>query len=505
MCKRERYKKPTEVKDGNLWNKLEESSLREHTDSAAVEFVTKGELRAISDGIDRRFEEQTAQILEMFSQLRYSMKSRHNSRSRSVSNGSEDVGPSRNVGNKNFAKASPIDAAVDASDARQKADVADTSPARLSVDNELQLSPTKVQTVKSFCVMLKEAMPAAIVQFKEDAATFEAKYAERVKVAFSIEKDLATSVCLKHKPRLERSDFLKLPNEDVYKLLFAYAIPETAMEWRRAFEKSVKLARSKNTHDATPTDFDKHYMDMQIFITSFKEIYNYMLPDNVDQIKRVVPPFMGAAKIIASNSENGVSDGATMVNIFMDLCPGGYGKDWNRLIFPYGFKEVKEVKDINSYLDHLLRRIMEYQVLSVELRPLADFMGRKSGKHNHFRNFREAGFQNRQQVNQVTGAQILEDSDYDSQFQSYESSESVNDDSSVGEESYEPMEPVDDNRMYQLVPTSVKACFKMVDKGQCEGVLNGKCSYSHDNDIVLKALPFHSITVSGIAYASNNL
>ena len=49
-----------------------------------------------------------------------------------------------------------------------------------------------------------------------------------------------------------------------------------------------------------------------------------MLPDNVDQVKRIVPPFTGSSKLAGGGNSEGF-EGNSMAGIFADLCPGGVG------------------------------------------------------------------------------------------------------------------------------------------------------------------------------------
>ena len=93
-----------------------------------------------------------------------------------------------------------------------------------------------------------------------------------VKIGFCIEKQIVTAICFKQNVTISRDEFLGLQNDEIYKLLFAYAIPETASEWRKIFESSVQLARSKERYNATSSNFDKLYEDTQVFITSFREL-----------------------------------------------------------------------------------------------------------------------------------------------------------------------------------------------------------------------------------------
>jgi hypothetical protein len=53
------------------------------------------------------------------------------------------------------------------------------------VSSGLSVSTSKVHTVKSFRGVLSKATPAAIVQFKEEVKTFQAKHNEEVFIALT--------------------------------------------------------------------------------------------------------------------------------------------------------------------------------------------------------------------------------------------------------------------------------------------------------------------------------
>ncbi len=350
------------------------------------------------------------------------------------------------------------------------------------------LSAPKVHTFKSFHGKLNEITPASIVKFKDEVDNFEARNEGHVvKVGFYIHKDIVTAVCNKQVIPISSRDFFKLSNAEIYKLLFNYAIPDTAAEWKKVFEQSVKFARSKETYGATATNFDRLFADTQIFMQSFREMYSYMLPPTMEQVKRVVPPFMGTSKMPGSGYDNGMIDGASMVGIFADLCPGGYGGNWNKIIFPYGLRDIKEVKDVDTYLEYVMKRLLAFKTIGIELRPVAEFIGKRHANETVKHNFQKPDTGKREQVFQVSGIgnfKIDSDGDY-GEMNDDDPYDDSDDGSNVDEN--DRYDSDDEIEMIHAINLPVRACFKMVYKGWCENQKNGMCEYSHDKSVIMKA------------------
>ena len=358
---------------------------------------------------------------------------------------------------------------------------ADQSPLRIPTLNDLNLSSAKVHTVKSFKGLLKNATPSEIVTFKQEVEDYQSLH-EDVKVGYYIKADLVTSLIFKLELKINRNEFLILSNEVIFKMLFQFSIPETPSEWCKVFQRSVKLAGSRERYQATATNFDKLYADTQIFITSFREIYRFMIPQTRDQIKLVVPPFMGTSKLPGGSSANEGAEGTSMVALFVELCPGGFGKEWNRLIFPYGLREVvREVNNVDTYLDYILKRLLELKTLSVKLRPLADILDKSASKHV-YRASKEAGIPTRERVNQLAGSWNSDDESSCESDLSYSScSSKYNSDIDDDEQDIQAM----------AADQASRPCFKLANKGHCDGMNNGKLSFELLNLLLPICLTCH--------------
>ena len=464
--------KPVEITNDKDW---EEQLAKDQPTSSVGNFVTRDDLIPMLASFVTKDDlaQMTNQLMEVFLQSR--VRTRSGSQASNASNGGDMTG-SINV---DVGAASPVNNGRITAQSHLTSKVIDLNDVRTTVPGD-SISPARVWAKRTFKGKLDKATPAAIVKFKQDVDIFQKEHADVVRIGFYINKQIITALCFKLELSVDATQFLDLPNDTIYKLLFKYAIPESAAEWRKTFERSIQLARSKELYNATPTNFDKLYADTQVFITSFREIYHHMVPEDTEQIKRVVPPFTTSRVSNANNSSG--QENTSMVQLFADMCPGGIGKDWNRIIFPYGFRDVKEIKDLDTYLDYILKKLLQFKSLSVELRPLSEFLGRNNSRLSKT-SYQDPG--KREQVNQLSGAQYSYDngiSDDSSDNDEYTSA------SEIEESAYEDdFELEDDDQLLHALNSTPRACFKMVDKGICDDMKTGKCLYSHDKDIIFKA------------------